>query len=145
MWQRHHTAAQISNLPAYCSESSIHRLRSIGMLENQNLITDFNKRLLEVAFDHLNYSDFDALNQSFLSAMTATPIGMRDVSDMVSRYVSFKKNHQSSASKEQLTQLSSLCKGVYSLITQQDIQVSYFYAFLYHPLTNVLSSHSIHL
>lgn len=126
MWQRHHTAAQISRLPTYSSESSIYRLRSIGQIENQIMPTDFNKRLLEVSFDHLNYSDFDALNQTFVAAMTTAPIDTRDVSDLVSRYVSFQENYQSSTFKKQIAQISRIYKGVYSLITQQDIQVSYF-------------------
>lgn len=134
MWQRQHSPTQVSKSPTYSSESLIYRLRCIGQIESQNMPTDFSKRLLEVALDHLNYSDFEALNQSFLGAMTTTSANVGDVSNIISRYGSFRGSHQDSPMKEQLAQVSKLCKGIYSLITQQDIQVSSinaFFSFIY--------------
>lgn len=123
LWQREPTFSQISRSPTYLSESLIYRLRSIHQLEGRNMPTDISKRLLEVAFDHLNYSDFGALNQSFLEAMAATSTNTRDISDMVSRYVSFKKKHQSSPFDEQFPRVLLPDKRAYSPITTQNIQV----------------------
>ncbi|KAK2756745.1 AAA ATPase midasin [Arachnomyces sp. PD_36] len=127
--QRGPDLTRIPQSPTYSSESLLHRLRSTRQLNDEDVPTGARKRLLEVLFDHLNYADFDALNQLFLDAMAPTLIDARDVSDMVSRYALFQEKHQGSLLNEQLAQVSMLYRGAYSLITQQDIQP-------FHPLVN---------